>query len=294
MKRYLIFGFLTILIITLNFAFIIAMVQEDVDINYGVLFLLWMVVIVAAAGLAFLENKRKKRLAAAELQEKIVPEDPLKPTPEEVSPNLIYKKKSLQKFKIPLSKDFNDKVEAGFFGGTIVTEEFANEMLQSVYTRDGQLLGFINKKEEQLCQNLEQLYKEPILCWGNLVWHEEEENFTVKGYVPILYSEPEVNRFKNLVDLKLELQELEKSEEEVPTEIYLQKAENFCFLEHSGPTPASLDHPIDPEIIITYCRELQLAQDWQKLQELENFPGLISRLKQPHKSEIQSAIQNTP
>ena len=291
MKRYLIFGFLTILIITLNFAFIIAMVKEDVDINYGVLFLLWLVVIVAAAGLAFLENKRKKRLATEELQEKKVPEDHLKPTAQEVSPNLIYKNKTLQKFRIPLSKDFNDKVKAGFFGGHIVTEEFANEIMQSVYTRDGQLLGFISKKDEQLCQNLEQLYKEPLVCWGTLVWHEEEENFTIKGHVPILYSEPELNRFKRLVELKLELQELETSEEEVPMELYLQKAENFSFLEQSELTPSSLDHSMDPEILTSYSRSLQEAKDWKKLRELEKYPILISRLKQPYKKEVQGAIK---
>lgn len=291
MKRYLIFGFLTILIITLNFAFIIVMLKENVDINYGILFLLWMTVILTAGGLAFLENRRKKRLAAAALEEKIVPEDPLKPTPEEVSPNLIYKQKSLQKFRIPLSKDFNDKVQAGFFGGYIMTEEFANEMLQSVYTSDGQLLGFISKKEEQLCHNLEQLYREPILCWGKIVWHEEEENFTIKGHVPVLYSEPELNQFRKLVELKLELLQLETSGEEVSTEEYLQKAENFSFLEQSEVTPSSLDHHMDPELLVSYSSRLKEAKDWKKLRELEKYPILISRLKQPYKKEVQDVLR---
>lgn len=291
MKRYLIFGFLTILIITLNFAFIIILMKKDVEINYDVLFLLWVVVIVAAAGMAFLENKRKRRLEAAESRRITPPKNPLKPKPEEVSPNLIYKKKTLQKFRIPLSREFNEKLKPGFFGGYILTEEFANEMVQAVYINGGQLLGFLNKKDEQLCRNLELLYKEAVPCWGKLVWNEEEGNFTVKGHVPILYSEPEVNRFKRLTELKVELLQLEGKEEALPLDTYLAKAENFSFHEQSEITPSSLDHVIDPEILASYSRRLIEAEEWKRVQGLKQYPILISRLNQPYKKEVLSAIK---
>src|SRR5680860_1214440 len=128
MKRYFIFGFLTILIITLNFAFIIILTSDNVGINYRVLLILWVVVVLAAIGLAKMEKNKKRKIEdALKTQAEVKPEEHLRPTEEQLGPSIIYKKKEIKKFRLNLVPDLTPKVEAGFFGGYIVTEEYSNE-----------------------------------------------------------------------------------------------------------------------------------------------------------------------
>ncbi|HET8753065.1 MAG TPA: hypothetical protein VFM59_01810 [Salinimicrobium sp.] len=291
MKRYFIFGFLTILIITLNFAFIIILTSNNVDIDYRILFILWIVVVLAAIGLAWMErNKKKKSEEDLKAAAEVKPEEHLRPTEEHLGPSVIYKNKLIKKFRFNLVSELTPKVEAGFFGGYIVTEEYANEAVQAVYTQEEQLLGYISKKDEQLCQNLEQLYKEPVICWGNISWNDIDKTYQVKAHVPILYNENEIHRFSKLVSLKNELIRLEKSSE-YEVFAFLEKAEQFYYLQQSEIVPNSLDHSIDPEILPLLSQKLLEENQWEKLLELKRFPILISRLEPEKKKEVKSAIK---
>lgn len=292
MKRYLIYGFLTILIITLNFSFIIVLVTDDVRINYQVLFLLWILVLLAAGGLAYLEKTRKKReKMAAVTQKPATPDQYLKSPQEKTGPSNIYKNKCIKKARIKLSEDLTNKITPGFFGGYVVNEDYSNETVQAVYKYPEQLLGFISKKKEQLCENLQILYNEPVECWGNISWDDYEKRFIAKVYIPVLYSEPETNRFKKMIRLKHELLHLENSSESPDMYTLLEKAENFHYLQQSENAPRALDHSIDPEILPGLCNELLASKQWEELYQLKKYPVLISRLEQPRKKEILSAIK---
>lgn len=290
MKRYFIYGFLTILIITLNFAFIIVLATDNVRINYRVLFLLWIIVILAAGGLAYLEKTKRNRATAAKKEHEHQTTRLATETGFDKFANL-YKNKCIKKFRILLSEDLTSKVEPGFFGGYIVNEEYANEMVQAVYTNEDQLLGYISKKKEKLCDNIKVLYDEPIVCWGALSWDEHENKFCLKGYVPILYSEPEVNRFKKMVRLKEELMHLERTPESIAPYDYLEKIETFYYLQQSEVTPSSLDHPVKPEFLPTLSKELYDQKQWEELVKLKKYPILISRIQQPEKKEVLSRIE---
>lgn len=290
MKRYFLYGFLTILIITLNFAFIIVLATDNVRINYRVLFLLWVVVIFAAGGLAYLEKTKRNRATAAE----VARENKARTLAPETSPDRfsnLYKNKCIKKFRIFLSEDLTSKVEPGFVGGYVVNEEYANEMVQAVYSNEDQLLGYVSKKKEKLCENIRVLYDEPVVCWGIISWHEQEKQFCLKGYVPILYSEPEVNRFKKMVRLKEELLQLEETSPSVDPYTYLEKIETFYYLQQSEVTPSSLDHPVKPEFLPRLSKELYDQKQWESLVRLKKFPILISRIQQPEKKEVLSRIK---
>lgn len=292
MKRYLIYGFLTILIITLNFAFIIVLSTDNVRINYRVLFLLWIVVILAAAGLAYLEKTKKKKESAAAADNTDSGNSII--SPEGSSENLsnLYKNKCIKKFSITLAEDLTTKVEPGFFGGYVSNEDYSNETVQAVYTRTDQLLGYINnKKKKKLCENIEILYNEPLVCWGEIKWDDYEKRFCVKGFIPILYSEPEINRFKKMVRLKEELLQIEAAPEAAEDNRYLEKIENFYYLQQSEVTPSSLDHPVQPDILPKVSKDLYEKEDWEKLVKLKKYPILISRMDQPEKKEVLSRIR---
>lgn len=291
MKRYFIFGFLTILIITLNFAFIIILTSDNVNVNYRILFVLWLVVVVAAIGLAWMERSKKKRNEdALKTQAEAKPEENLRPTEEQMGPSIIYKKKEIKKFRLNIIPDLIPKVEAGFFSGYVVTEEYANEPVQAVYTEDDQLLGYISKKDEQLCKNLEQLYKEPMICWGKISWDETEKTFRVKAQVPVLYNEHEINRFRKLTELKSKLIWFEKSSG-YDVFVFLEKAEQFYYLQQSEKIPNSLNHSIDPKILPLLSQKLLEENQWEKLLKLKEFPVLISRLDPETKKEVNAAIK---
>ncbi|GHA48498.1 hypothetical protein GCM10007103_31730 [Salinimicrobium marinum] len=292
MKRYLIYGFLTILIITLNFSFIIVLVTDDVRINYQVLFLLWILVLLAAGGLAYLEKTRKKKekLAAA-AQKPATPDEYLKNPHERTGPSNIYKNKCIKKARIKLAEDLTTKITPGFFGGYVVNEDYSNETVQAVYKYPEQLLGFISKKKEQLCENLQVLYNEPVECWGNIFWDDYEKRFIAKVHIPVLYSEPETNRFKKMIRLKDELLHLENSSDGYDVYTLLEKAENFHYLQQSEIAPPSLDHSINPEILPRLCNELLESRQWEELYQLKKYPVMISQLEQPQKKEVLSAIQ---
>lgn len=291
MKRYFIFGFLTILIITLNFAFIIILTSNNVGINYRLLFLLWIVVVVAAIGLAWMEKKKNRKIKdVLKAQPEIKPEEHLRPTQEQLGPSVIYKNKLIKKFRLNLVPDLTPKVEAGFFGGYIVTEEYANETVQAVYMQEDQLLGYISKKDEQLCQNLEQLYKEPVICWGNISWNEIKKTYQVKAHVPVLYNEHEIHRFSKLVDLKNKLIRLEETSDYKLFDL-LEKTEQFYYLQQSEIVPNSLDYSIDSEILPQLSQQLLEQSQWKQLLRLSEFPILISRLEPDKKKEVKLAIK---
>ena len=292
MKRYFIYGFLTILIITLNFAFIIVLVTDDVRINYKVLFLLWVVVLLAAGGLAYLEKtrKRRKRIAAATPKPSQT-EDYLKHPEDKFQNSRIYKNKCIKKVKIQLPEDLTSKVKQGFFGGYVNNEDYANETVQAVYTSQGQLLGYVNKKEEQLCENLELLYDEPLICWGKIRWDDHEKKFIAKIYIPVLYSEPEINKFKKMVALKEELVPMQQEPEDPDVYDFLRKAESFYYLQQSMVIPPSLDHEIDNELIFRLGRDLHAKHQWRELAQLKEYPVLISRLNPPEKKEMASFLK---
>lgn len=294
MKRYLIYGFLTILIITLNFAFIIVLATDNVRINYRVLFLLWVVVILAAAGLAYLEKTKKKKESAASAAATASDRKNSPRSHEGSSGNLsnLYKNKCIKKFRILLADDLTNKIEPGFFGGYVTNEDYSNETVQAVYTDSDQLLGYINnKKKKKLCENIEILYNEPLVCWGEIKWDDNEKRYCVKGYIPILYSEPEINRFKKMVRLKEELLQLEATPEMTDNYRYLEKIENFFYLQQSEITPSSLDHPVQPYILPKISKDLLEKEEWKELVKLKKYPILISRMDQPEKKEVLSRIK---
>lgn len=293
MKRYLIYGFLTILIITLNFAFIIVLATDNVRINYRVLFLLWIVVILAAAGLAYLEKTKKKKESAAATSTTVTNSDsPVGAEGDNTNLSNLYKNKCIKKFRITLAEDLTTKVESGFFSGYVTNEEYSNEIVQAVYTNTDQLLGYLNnKKKKKLCENIQTLYNDPLVCWGEIKWNDAEKRFCVKGFVPVLYSEPEINRFKKMVRLKEELLHLEAGSEISNTQTYLEKIENFYYLQQSEITPSSLDHPLKAEILPKISKDLYDRQEWEALVKLRKYPILISRIDQPEKKEVLSRIK---
>lgn len=295
MKRYLIYGFLTILIITLNFAFIIVLTTDDVRINYRVLFFLWIVVLMAAGGLAYLEKTRKKRDKIASAipgaPETSKSQHHLRSSDNKQKDSDIYKSKRIKKTKIRLPEDFTTNTTPGFFGGYVKNEDYSNETVQAVYKNDDQLLGYINKKKNALCQNIELLYNEPLVCWGNIFWNESEKIFIAKVYIPVLYSESEINRFQKMVQLKIELLNMTRAPKDFDVYVFLEKAENLHYLQQSAITPSSLDFSVDPEILPRLSRELLEAKQWQELSYLKKYPILISRLEKPHKKEVLSSIK---
>ncbi|WP_424492956.1 hypothetical protein [Salinimicrobium sp. GXAS 041] len=294
MKRYLIYGFLTILIITLNFAFIIVLITDDVRINYRVLFLLWVVVLMAAGGLAYLEKtrKKKKKRAAATSKAVVKPQKINVEAEDKFKASNIYKNKCIKKTRIQLPESLTNKIKPGFFAGYVTNEEYANETVQAVYTSGDQLLGYINKKDEQLCENLELLYNEPVPCWGIIQWEDYEKRFFAKTYIPVLYSEPETNKFRKLAALKEELIALKPAPEKTLYPEYLQKVENFYYQQQSFSVPGSLEYTIDPQGLTVSTRELSQHEKWKELRRLKKYPILLSRLKHPEKKEILCAIQN--
>lgn len=293
MKRYFIFGFLTILIITLNFAFIIVLVSDDVRINYDVLFLMWVVVILAAAGLAYLEKTKKTRSWSPEYPpDNALFDEKSRTDSNDFSAARIYESKGIKKVKIDLPDEMTPKTQAGFFCGYIVTEKSADEKVQAVYTDEDQLLGYINKKKKRLCENLEQLYKEPVICWGEIRWEGAEERFVAKISVPILYNQQEVNRFRQLMKLKAELIHYESSPESLGVFSYLKMAEKFYYLQQSEITVPSLDFNIDPDILISLCKKLEKRSEWSEILRLEKFPILVNKLSKQEKKEILRTIRN--
>ncbi len=293
MKRYLIYGFLTILIITLNFAFIIVLITDDVRINYRVLFLLWVVVLLAAGGLAYLEKTRKKRKKKAAALSKAVVKPQKNPaqTEDKFKASNIYKNKCIKKTKIQLPENLTTKVKPGFFAGYVTNEEYANEKVQAVYTCEDQLLGYINKKDEQLCENIGLLYNEPVPCWGVIRWDDYEKRFFAKTYIPVLYSEPETNRFRKIAALKEELIAIKPAPENILCPDYLQKAENFYYQQQSVSMPSSLEYDIDLQKLPGLANELCKNEEWEELLRLKKYPILISRLKQPERKELLCSIQ---
>lgn len=292
MKRYLIYGFLTILIITLNFAFIIVLTTDDVRINYKVLFFLWVVVLLAAGGLAYLEKTRKRKRKMANASSKPPkPKEPFTKKEDKFNTSNIYKNKCIQKAKIQLPENLTQKVAPGFFGGYVNNEEYSNETVQAVYTVEDQLLGYINKKKKQLCENLQLLYDEPVTCWGEITWDEFEKRFTAKVYIPILYSEPEMNKFRKMVVLKQELLSIHTAPEDPAVFKYLEKAENYYYLQQSVIAPPSLDYRFDPQLLLCVGSRLHEQEQWDKLVKLKKYPILISRLDQEQKKDILSHIK---
>lgn len=290
MKRYLIFGFLTILIITLNFTFIIILVTENVRINYNILFFLWLLVILASAGLAYLEKTKKVKPSPIPLGNS-PEEDRFMPTEEFLNESVIYSSKGIKTFEIQLSSSLNPKGETGFFGGFVVTEKKAGERVQAIYTTEKQLLGYINKTQQRLCENIEQLYREPLICWGMFEWQESEKSYTATIYLPILYDQPEMSRFKKLVNLKQELLKMEKSHDAFDIYSYLEKAEEFRYLQQSGPTTPTLNHVVDPGLISSLSEELVEEQKWEALLKLKKHPLLLDLLKPTEKKEVLTAIK---
>lgn len=292
MKRYLIYGFLTILIITLNFAFIIVLMTDNVRINYRVLFLLWILVLLAAGGLAYLEKTRKNRQKAASVAPGATPpEDKTQNSGEKKAPSNIYKNKCIKKTTIKLPEDLTTKVTAGFFGGYVMNEDYASETVQAVYTNGDLLLGFINKKQEQLCENLQLIYNEPVICWGTLFWDDYEKRFIADVYIPVLYSEPETNRFKKLVKLKEDIIKIQSASENSNIYTLLEKAESFHYLQQTEVAHPSLNHSVDEEILPQLSKELEKKKQWHELVQLKKYPILIGHLPQTSKKEVLSSIK---
>ncbi|PAM96174.1 hypothetical protein B4N84_03650 [Flavobacterium sp. IR1] len=94
-----------------------------------------------------------------------------------------------------------------------------------------------------------------------------------------------------MIRLKDELLHLENSSESPDMYKLLETAENFHYLQQSENAPRALDHSIDPEILPGLCKELLASRKWEELYQLKKYPVLISRLEQPRKKEILSAIQ---
>lgn len=292
MKRYFIFGFLTILIITLNFAFIIVLVSENVRINYDVLFVMWVVVILAAAGLAYLEKtKHSKKPAAVKGRDPLDPETFFQDLETTASAPPVYGHKDIKKYKILLPSDMVPKVQPGFFSGTIVTEEYAQEKVQAIYTKDHQLLGYLNKKKKRLAHNIDKLYKEPILTWGEIKWDEQKKTYKVRGFVPILFDQREMNRFRKLVKLKTELLSYDNLPEPNNIFAYLEKAEKFQYLQQSAITVPSLDYEVEPEIIQVLCQKLLAEQRWEDILRFKDYPILVNRLEPTQKKEVLQGIR---
>ena len=229
MKRYLISGFLTILIVTLNFTFLIVLLTEDAHINYKTLSVLWGVVILAAAGLAYLQSD-KKTSAPTEVA-KVSPkeEDPSLPK-EFLGNSAIYDHKEVKSFKIDLSQR-EEGVQAGFFWGYIKTERSLGGKVQAVYDHHDQLVGHIAENQDLLSHNLEQLYREPMICWGHLSWIDPNRSFSAEGFVPILFSQPELNRIRKIARLKAQLLEMEDAPGGPDIAAYEKKATEFSNLE---------------------------------------------------------------
>src|SRR5690554_4076540 len=201
MKRYFIFGVLTILIITLNFAFAIVLVADEASINYNVLLLMWAGVILTAFALVYLLKRKPLRPATK-------PTNLFKSHRKSSSRSTgdrkleIYPQKAIKKFKIYLPQDLTPKIQPGFFSGYIKNEEYAQDLVQGVYDGNGQLLGFLNKKKKKrLSYNLSQLYKDPVICWGNINWDKTKKTFKVKAFVPVLFNQGEMNWLRNLLRL---------------------------------------------------------------------------------------------
>lgn len=190
-----------------------------------------------------------------------------------------------------MSENLTPKVESGFFTGYIINEEYSNEIVQAVYTKEDQLLGYLNKKKKRLCENIEVLYNEPIICWGQIKWEEYEKGYLLKGHVPILYSEPEVNRLKKLMESKRDLLAMERSLDTQNIHAFLKKAENFHYLQHSKLTPSSLDYDIPSQSITSLSKELCTEKRWEELVKLKEYPIVINRLPQAQKEEILSRIK---
>lgn len=291
MKRYFIFGILTILIITFNFTFIIVLTSDKTFINYEFILLLWLGVILIAIGLAYLERKRRRT------QEKSIRNSDSSSVKKSSSTTVlsqdatIFKNKTLQPYELQLIPDLTPKLEPGFFSGYIINEEYAYESVHAVYSREKQLLGFLGKNERLLCSNLQQLYKEPIVSWGNIVWNVKRNCFHLKAIVPILYSATEVNQLQQLINLKVALLELESCKTHFNPYSYLKTCEDFYFLWDTSEKPTFLAHDFDKNILYSYCKTLQQKQDWKEVLQINRFPTLIHQLPSSEKQEILSALK---
>lgn len=289
MKRYFIFGILTILIITLNFAFVIVLLAEEAHINYNVLLWMWVAVILSALGLVYLLKEKPLRHGTKRTKSVIYRNKSGVGMKKNEIPE-IYSDKAFKKFKILLPPELTPKIQPGFFSGRITTEEYAQEDVQAVYHREGQLLGFVSKKKSRLCYNLAQLYKDPIICWGEINWDDDKMTYKVKGLVPVLFNQGELNRFHKILRLKTELIHLEAAPDPTNKFLYLEKAEKILYLQQSQEPIPAMDYEADHAMVKLLFRRILFSRKTNEILRLKEFPILLNNLSRPLKQEINDAI----
>ena len=291
MKRYFIFGVLTILIITLNFAFAIVLVADEVSINYNILLLMWAGVILTAFALVYL-LKRKPLSQATRNSGHFKPQKK-SPNPKGKDKKLeIYSTKAIKKFKIFLPQDLTPKIQPGFFYGYIKNEEYAQELVQGIYDGTGQLLGFLNKKKKKrLSHNLSQLYKDPVICWGDIKWDKVKKTYKVKAFVPVLFNQGEMNFLRNLLRLKTDLLHLETNPSLTDRFLYLEKAEKILYLQQSQKPVPSLHYQPQQAVIEPLFRRILLKNNPSEILRFKKFTILLRELTPGFKQEIVEAIE---
>lgn len=289
MKRYFIFGILTILIITLNFAFVIVLLAEDAQINYSVLLIMWIGVVLAALGLVYLLKEKPLQNGIKKQKTKPYSDSSINGKQEGKLP-VIYSEKAFKRFKIFLPPDLTPKIQPGFFSGYIDTEEYAQENVQAVYNTERQLLGFISKKKTSLCYNLAELYKDPIICWGEINWDSSKMTYKVKAYVPVLFNRGEMNHFHKLLRLKTELLHLEAVPHLTNKFQYLEKAEKLLYLQQTPESVPGMGYEPDIAMTSLLFRRILFSKDSNEIKRLKEFPILLNRLSASLKQEILDAI----
>ena len=289
MKRYFIFGILTILIITLNFAFVIVLLAEEAQINYSVLLIMWIVVVLAALGLVYLLKEKPLQYGLKKQKLKPYRDSPISGEEKDKLP-VIYSEKAFKRFKIFLPPDLTPKIQPGFFSGYIDTEEYAQENVQAVYNSEKQLLGFISKNKINLCYNLAQLYKDPIICWGEINWDSSKMTYKVKAYVPVLFNRGEMNHFHKLLRLKTDLLHLEAVPHLTNKFQYLEKAEKLLYLQESQDSVPGLGYEPDMAMTNLLFRRILFSKDLNEIRRLKEFPILLNRLSDSLKQEIIDAV----
>lgn len=291
MKRYFIFGVLTILIITLNFAFAIVLVADEASINYNVLLLMWAGVILTAFALVYLLKRKPLRPATktSSLFKSYRKSSNRSTGNQKLE---IYSQKAIKKFKIYLPQDLTPKIQPGFFLGSIKNEEYAQDLVQGLYDGNGQLLGFLNKKKKKrLSYNLSELYKDPVICWGNINWDKTKKTYKVKAFVPVLFSQGEMNWLRNLLRLKTDLIHLESNPSLTDRFLYLEKAEKILYLQQTQKPVPTLHYQPQQEVIEPLLRRILLKNEPGEILRLKKFTYLLKELTPAFKQEIIAAIE---
>ena len=209
---------------------------------------------------------------------------------------LLYKTKGIKTFDMKgmFYQNLNPKINSGEFTGYAKTDNNSHDMYAvEIYNNENKLLGYTPKGNRRINTSLNEWHNGKVIVWGGLSHDDYDDKWYGNVYIPIGFTESQLEKVKQILNLKSENQN-QINKKEKTTEKYfeiLNRHREISNLLTELKNPEEFYYSFPKNLIPSISSHLEKEKNWDKLLELEKHQDLISELSEKFKETTLKRIE---